>query len=571
VPAGAGDRWRLPDQFDDEQLVAVASDLPPLPGLVTVGHTGQGRLLVNLEQARLLTVTGPPGDTRALLAAMATELATSSWSGSFDLILAGFGDELAPLDNVRRVQGLHEVLPAVQRRLDRVSELPEAREHGSSLAARLTATTTPDSLTPTIILSATQPDPRSLEQLQALANRHGPTPLGVVIPAAQPQGPWHLDLTAHGRARLAPLDAEVRAQMLSAEAYQAIGKLLATAADTQDVAPDTPPYDTVKPRASSRAGRPRLTLINGDAGTPSTGDHEQVPAEPVPAPPMEVCVLGKVHVRGVPVIERRKSLELIVYLALHPQGADAERLWEGLWPERPLNRGTLHTTVSTARNRLGDASDGSPYLPDAREGRYRLHPELGLDWTRFQTLTRLAQQPAANAVALLREALELVTGNPLEAATPRSYEWAIVHRTEIEAAVGEAAEQLAARYLDADDHAGATWAARRGRLASPYDERLYRQLMLAADAAGNTGGVDAAMREPVRVMGEDLEPLDDLHPETIKLYQQLRPRDRRRLHRNRDHHLAGHLDLLQQRGRAAASPRSPAAPISACRSPKPKR
>jgi DNA-binding SARP family transcriptional activator len=521
IPAGAGDRWRLPDQVDDEQLVAIASDLPPLPALVTVGHTGQSRLLVNLEQARLLTVTGPPGDTRALLAAMATELAASTWSGSFDLILAGFGDELAPLDNVRRVQGLHKVLPLVQRRLDRVSELPEAREHGSSLAARLAATT-PDSLTPTIILSATQPDPRALMQLQALANRQGPTPLGIVIPAAQPQGPWHLDLTAHGHARLAPLDVEVRAQMLSAEAYQAIGKLLATAADTHDVAPDTPPYDTVRAKAPSRAGRPRLTLINGDAGAPAAGAHEQVPAEPVPVPLKEVCVLGKVHVRGVPVIERRKSLELIVYLALHPQGADAERLWEALWPERPLNRGTLHTTVSTARNRLGDASDGSPYLPDAREGQYRLHPELGLDWTRFQALARLAQQPGANATGLLREALELVTGNPLEAATPRSYEWAIVHRTEIEAAVGEAAEQLAAHYLDADDHAGATWAARRGLLASPYDERLYRQLMLAADAAGNSGGVDAAMRELVHVMGEDLEPLDDLHPETIKLYQQLR-------------------------------------------------
>jgi len=515
------ERWRLPEQVDNQQLNAIASDPQLLPGLVTVGHTGQGRLLVNLEHARLLTVTGPPGETRALLAAMATELATSTWAGSFDLILVGFGDELTPLDNVHRVHALHEILPTLQRRLDRASELPEAREHGSLLAARL-ASATPDSLTPTIIVCADQPDPASLQHLHELTNRQGPTPLGVVVPGDQPHGDWHLDIAAHGRARLDPLGVEVRAQMLSAEAYQAIGKLLATAADTHDVAPDTPPYDTLHPTASSKtARRPRLTLINGDAPAPSR-TAEQAPEELVPAAPKEVCVLGQVHVRGVPVIERRKSLELIAYLALHPQGADAERVWEALWPERPLNRGTLHTTVYTARNRLGEASDGTPYLPDAREGLYRLHPELGLDWTRLQELTRLAQQPGANTVALLRQALELVTGSPLESTAPRSYEWAIVHRTEIEAAVGEAAEQLATLYLQADSHTEATWAARRGLLASPYDERLYRQLMLAADAAGNSGGVDATMRELVHVMGEELEPLDDLHPETIKLYQQLR-------------------------------------------------
>jgi DNA-binding SARP family transcriptional activator len=309
--------------------------------------------------------------------------------------------------------------------------------------------------------------------------------------------------------------------MLTAEAYQAIGKLLATAADTNDIARDQPPYDTLQPPArDKRAGRPRLTLVNSDAvPTPAEQDDQ---AELAPPRAKEVRILGKIHVHGVPVIERRKSLELIVYLALHPQGADAERVWEALWPERPLNRGTLHTTVSTARNRLGNAADGTPYLPDAREGHYRLHPDLGLDWTRFQTLTSLTQQPGTNPISALRQALELVTGYPMDSATPRAYDWALVHRSEIEAAIGEAAEQLASLYLNADDHAGATWAARRGLVASPFDERLYRQLMLAADAAGNTAGIDATMRELVHIMGDELEPVDDLHPETIKLYHQLR-------------------------------------------------
>jgi DNA-binding SARP family transcriptional activator len=520
IPAGSADRWRLPEQVDDAELAGFAGGVPPLPGLVTLGHTGQDRMLVNLEHAGLLTVTGPANETTGLLAAMATELATTTWSGHLDLILVGFGEELTPLPQVRRADQLEEILPELERRLERIRRLPEASEHGTSLAARI-ATATPDSWNPTIILCADQPDPDALERLVRLATQQGPVPLGAAIPGDHPHTAWHLELTGHGRALLSPLGLELRAQMLTTEAYQAIGKLLATAADTGDVAPGEPPYDTLPPPARNKhAGRPRLTLVSSDDNPPLAEQEDQT--ELVPPKTKEVRILGKIHVHGVPVIERRKSLELIVYLALHPQGADAERVWEALWPERPVNRGTLHTTVSTARNRLGNAGDGTPYLPDAREGLYRLHADLGLDWTRFQTLTSLAQQPGTNPISTLRQALELVTGYPMESATPRAYDWALVHRTEIEAAIGEAAEHLASLYLDADDHAGATWAARRGLLASPYDERLYRQLMLAADAVGNTAGIDATMRELVHVMGDELEPVDDLHPETIKLYQQLR-------------------------------------------------
>ena len=64
-------------------------------------------------------------------------------------------------------------------------------------------------------------------------------------------------------------------------------------------------------------------------------------------------------------------------------------------------------------------------------------------------------------------------------------------------------------------------------LASPYDERLYRVLMRAADAAGNPAGVDTVWRELLSVLDADLELVDDeLHPETIALYAALRPRGR---------------------------------------------
>jgi hypothetical protein len=99
----------------------------------------------------------------------------------------------------------------------------------------------------------------------------------------------------------------------------------------------------------------------------------------------------------------------------------------------------------------------------------------------------------------------------------------------METTIAEVVERLALRCLDLGDHSAANWAARRGLLASPYDERLYRILMRAADAAGNPAGVDAVWTELLSVLDADLELVDDeLHPETIALYAALRPRGRRR-------------------------------------------
>jgi two-component SAPR family response regulator len=262
-----------------------------------------------------------------------------------------------------------------------------------------------------------------------------------------------------------------------------------------------PPYDQVQP--------------------PSAGSGEVTEAGHPPA--VEVCVLGQVELRGVPTIRRAKAIELIVYLALHPQGVDGDQLWEALWPEKPLNRGTLHTTVTAARTGLGYALDGSRCLPDARDGSYRLSTTVGLDWARFQALARRGQDAGPEAMQALHEALELVRGTPLALPAARSYEWAVVHRTEMETVIAETAERLGLRCVEVGDPEQANWAARRGLAASPFDERLYRVLMLAAHAAGSPSGVDSVWQELLKVLDADLDLVDeDLHPETVNLYTRLR-------------------------------------------------
>jgi DNA-binding SARP family transcriptional activator len=492
-------RWTLPREIALGDLEAAGADaLAPLPGLVTLGTSDQGQLLVNLEAAGLTALAGPASASRPLLDAMAVELAAGSSSGFVQVLLIGFGPELDLLERVRRTDSLDQALADLERQADEAGELVDRLGCGSVLGGRV-AGVAADSWTPTVVLLAQPPAPAALQRLAALTAHPSRSTVAAVLAGDADQAAWRLQVS-ETHVRVPALDLELRTQRLRPDEYAAIGALLSAAADVQGVAPSTPPYDTLQPLAAA--------------------DLEEAA--------VEVRVLGRVDLAGVRRIERSKAIELIAYLALHPQGATPDEVWEALWPERPVNRGTLHTTVTAARSGLGRAPDGTRYLPDAHDGRYRLSPQLGVDWARFHPLVGRGED-AADGLDALRQALELVRGVPLTSPTGRGYEWAVVHQTEMETVIAEVAERLALRCLDLGDHPGANWAARRGLLASPYDERLYRVLMRAAHAAGNPAGVDAVWNELLSVLDADLELIDDeLHPETVALYTTLRPRGRRR-------------------------------------------
>jgi DNA-binding SARP family transcriptional activator len=495
--AGDRRRWTLPRATALGELEATAKDaVAPLPALVTIGTSDHNQVLLNLEAPGLTALAGPASATRPLLDAMAVELATRSSLGFAHLLLVGFGPELDLLERVRRVESLDQALPDLERQARENAELVDQLGCGSVLGGRV-AGTVADSLTPTIVLLAQPPTRAALDRLAALAAQPHTSTVAAVLAGDADQAAWRLHVD-DDHARVPALDLKVRPQRLSTEEYAAIGTLLATAADAQGVAPSAPPYDTLQPP----------------------------PAPQLEQAPVEVQVLGRIEIAGVGKMERSKAIELIVYLALHPQGASPDEVWEALWPERPINRGTLHTTVTAARSGLGRAPDGTRYLPDAYDGRYRLNSKLGLDWARFQTL---AAQSQDDELEPLRQAVELIRGVPLTSPTGRGYEWAVVHRTEMETVSAETAERIALCYLDRGDHRQASWAARRGLLASPYDERLYRVLMRAAHAAGNPAGVDAVWNELLSVLDADLDLVDDeLHPDTVALYAELRPRARPR-------------------------------------------
>jgi hypothetical protein len=185
---------------------------------------------------------------------------------------------------------------------------------------------------------------------------------------------------------------------------------------------------------------------------------------------------------------------------------------------------TLHSTASAARRALGHSASGADHLPRSH-GRLQLAPTVATDFQELRDLSTRADPDA------WRAALALVRGRPFDGL--RNADWAVLEG--VLSAVEEGVVDLALRLADHELRAGsgraAAAAARTGLLVSPYDERLYRVLLRAADLEGNPAGVERVMAELLQVIGGSggarvprpvaAEDLGMVHPETATLYRSL--------------------------------------------------
>lgn len=233
-------------------------------------------------------------------------------------------------------------------------------------------------------------------------------------------------------------------------------------------------------------------------------------------PPVEVAVLGQIEVRGASgSLERRPKLtELIVYLAMHPEGASSTTWQSALWPDRRVPAQTVANRLSEARRLLGMQLDGHPRLRRNVE-RHRLAGVV-TDWERFRVLADRNREPDA-----WRAAMELVRGRPFD--DLQQGHWTVFEgfQGEIEQAITDCALRYGEERLAAGDPDAATWAGQRAIRACPYDERLHRLLMRAADAVGNRAGVEAVFRNLVVILEIEGDTLGGVHPETAALYERL--------------------------------------------------
>ena len=132
----------------------------------------------------------------------------------------------------------------------------------------------------------------------------------------------------------------------------------------------------------------------------------------------------------------------------------------------------------------------------------------GRDWMTFRDLVGQAGASADSEVTQLRSALTLVRGRPFGDV---DYPWVLREFlvSEMEVAIGAATRRLAALSLEANDLAGASFALRRGLLASPYDLELWEG---ALRAAGGMGAAELARtwRDAQATLGADAQELAPL-------------------------------------------------------------
>src|SRR5271155_2093222 len=243
-------------------------------------------------------------------------------------------------------------------------------------------------------------------------------------------------------------------------------------------------------------------------------------------PEIEVAILGPVEIRGAAEpFTRGPAVDLVAYLAVHEKGSANEAWATAIWPDRLMAPSTLHSTASAARRALGCSHSGSEHLPRSH-GRLRLGPTVTTDWRRLRELA------SSDDPERWLEGLRLVRGRPFEGL--RSTDWAILEGTlaDVEEDVVRLAVRRSEHCLRSGNGGAAAQAARRGLLASPFDERLYRLLLRAADAEGNAVGVERVMGELVRLAAGDVPAakrgagdrsinLEFVHPDTATLYQSL--------------------------------------------------
>jgi DNA-binding SARP family transcriptional activator/nucleoid-associated protein YgaU len=487
-----------------EALDQAGKDMaPPLPTMCPIGVDQDGaEILIDLEAAPVTLIDASDRLLGELLRSMAPALTTSPWATHPRVLVVGLsGAEGA----------------GIQSRTTLAAALEVATAHAGERApgdvrARLAH---PEGREAVIVLSAVAPERADKVVLEALARqRH--SGVAIVCPATEGVGSARrIDVGEDGSVSIGDQPTDIRARRLSEEAVAQVAELIDAAGE-----PFVPSVVEAEGLVDLRDRK--VETSGAVVRAEDLGNELDV----------IVNVLGEVEVERLSPagrerlsVTKQRALEAVAYIALRESSVDREDVQAALWPEGTNSAKTFANAIWEARRVLGTDTQGRDLLPDATEGRYTMSEGVGTDYGLFCELVATADglDRAADAAELLAEALRLVRGEPFTG-VGRSYAWVGPHRGVIVAQVLDAAEELAEVRLATGDWRGAEWAARQGLRAMPCDERMYRLLMRAAHAAGNTSGVHRVFKElcdAVADPDEGVEPDETVHPDTIKLMEDL--------------------------------------------------
>ena len=233
-----------------------------------------------------------------------------------------------------------------------------------------------------------------------------------------------------------------------------------------------------------------------------------------------VRVLGSpalLYPDGTPVDSLREAaLELLVYLAVHRDGAALDDIKEALYPDATIHRATqrLATDVANLRNRirhiLGPAGDRADPVINTG-GRYHLNPDLvDVDWWTVHDLATSAKhsEDRDERMRFLREAIEAYHGVLADGAP---YEWLSSHQ-ERSRRLGVALHVALAKELADTDPAEA---AQHWDAASSLDPH-HEDLAVAAIRAHARNHDPDAIRATMRRLRRALDEIDEQPDENTR-------------------------------------------------------
>lgn len=415
---GSGSRaWILPASTPASELVALADRGCIAPALVGIGRAEAGDVLVDLEAGGPLTVHGSAEDVTAVLWSMVLDLATHGWADDVRVVIHGLDDRgLTTLDRIEVAGDVDGLLRDVE---------DEARARADALAAAGMASTWDarlaslgDGWAPTVVVLgpcvADADTTLAVERLAACA--------GVaIVKASTAEAPVDRHrrlLVAPGRAHVAllPLDIVLEPAVLPDDVLAALDDLIATA-------------------ASDAPGE----LLVDDEDADVVIDLREPDRSASPAGVM-VRIMGRVEIEGgKSPIDRRRGIELVTLLALHPRGLTEGQIKAALWTDEEPSTNAFNKTVSRTRVALGLDSTGQPHVRYVDDCLYKPGPELITDWSLLEAAWLSASRSATpDGLDALADALQFVRGLPFEGT--KGYEWAYEKGlpSRIEAVIDEA-------------------------------------------------------------------------------------------------------------------------------------
>ncbi|MCX5357253.1 LysM peptidoglycan-binding domain-containing protein [Streptomyces sp. NBC_00124] len=253
--SGTAGWWALPDDADLLDETAAREVPAPYPGLVTIGSTDTGDLvLLNLAALPALLLDGSAVHITEVCTSLALELGMSPWASDVEVVTIGFGEDLPQLLPTARIAHMRQPAHALRdlsERLLEARQMPDTQDQ------------------PYLLLCASSLDADTAWRFADLIDKAGPVPVTLIAPASSAAAHFPdaeiLNASLSAPQHLAYAGTDITVQRLEHAAYQQITTALAVSGQPAQPAegpwrdvPDEPnqlpqPAPADEPRAPATA------------------------------------------------------------------------------------------------------------------------------------------------------------------------------------------------------------------------------------------------------------------------------------------------------------------------------